>query len=228
MAIINGSVIGNLSGKLGNLTARTIEGKTILASRPSSFTPSMDPIVVSNRSKFGITSNFVKFILTLGSLNDVWKLVKKNGMSVFNTALQYNFPYTSAKMPTVENVITPSGFDPPVTSLAVDSIDITASLSPLNEASVITASEVNLNVLVLVCFHNPISSDYQYYQIIPVSKSIESFNFNSTYNLNISLNHYQKNIQNKYRKYIIYFALVIKDAAGNVVRYSSTFAKQSA
>ena len=37
MARIKGSALGNLSGRLGNLSARTRNGETILGARPSSF-----------------------------------------------------------------------------------------------------------------------------------------------------------------------------------------------
>lgn len=32
MAIVNGNVLGNLRGKLGNLSARTVNGKTVFSS----------------------------------------------------------------------------------------------------------------------------------------------------------------------------------------------------
>ena len=227
MARINGSVLGSLSGRLGNFTARTVEGKTILAARPSSFTPCMDQTVVDNRSRFGISANFAKFVLTIGVLYNIWKSVKKTGMSVFNTVLKYNYRFSSTEMPTAQNVITPDGFNPPISSLAVDAIGISASLFALNEAAVITPAEVNLSVAVLVCFHNPISPDSPAYQIIPAGKEIESFNVKAPYDLIIPFNDYQKNIQRQYGKNIIYLALVTKDVAGNVVRYSSTYTKQS-
>ncbi|MCL5029918.1 MAG: hypothetical protein M1480_12975 [Bacteroidetes bacterium] len=227
MATVNGSVLGNLSGKLGNLTARTVEGKTILAARPSNFTPSMDQNAVDIRSKFGITAGFAKYILTIGTLEIIWKFVKKAGMSVFNTVLLYNFPFTSAAMPTAQNVITPVGFNPPVSSVVIDANGLAASIAAVNTVAEITAGEVKLSAVAIVCFHNPNSQDVPAYRLVPVVKDIESFDFTSSYNLNISFTDYQKNIQSKYDKYIIYLALVTKDAAGNVVRYSSTYAKQS-
>ena len=227
MATVNGSAIGNLSGKLGNLTARTVWGKTILAARPSNFTPSMDPIVVENRSKFGITSNFAKFVITIGTLELIWKFVKKPGMSVFNTVLKYNFPFVSVLMPTLQNVITPLGFNPPVASAAVDENGLTASVTALNEVADIIAEEVNLSAMALICFHDPISPELIPYQIIPVVKEIESFNFSAPYNLNIQFSTFQNSIKSQYGKYLLFLAFASKDYAGNVIRYSSTFAKQS-
>jgi len=47
MARLSGSVLGNLSGKLGNLAARTKNGETILSARPSSFNVSQAPATVT-------------------------------------------------------------------------------------------------------------------------------------------------------------------------------------
>jgi hypothetical protein len=65
MAIVNGNVIGNLSGKLGNLSARTVDGRTILAARPSSFNASQDPAVLAVRQKFSVTAKLASAILRL-------------------------------------------------------------------------------------------------------------------------------------------------------------------
>lgn len=43
MARVKGNVLDNLSGKLGNLSARTRYGQTILGARPSSFKVSNSP-----------------------------------------------------------------------------------------------------------------------------------------------------------------------------------------
>lgn len=68
MAILNGNVIGNLSGKLGNLSARTVEGRTILAARPSSYNSSQEPAVLEVRKRFSVTAKFASAILVLTSL----------------------------------------------------------------------------------------------------------------------------------------------------------------
>ena len=68
MAILNGNVIGNMRGRLGNLSARTVDGKTIMSARPSSFNVNYDPAVVENRQKFAVTANLSKNILSLSNL----------------------------------------------------------------------------------------------------------------------------------------------------------------
>ncbi len=91
MAVVKGSVIGYLSGKLGHLSARTREGRTILSARPASFNVSYVPALVEIRKKFAVTSSFVKNLLNLSALYQIWTRVKEEKLNVFNTTLKRNF-----------------------------------------------------------------------------------------------------------------------------------------
>ena len=62
MAVLSGNVIGNLSGRLGNLSVRTIDGRILLAARPSSFNVSYEQNVVAIREKFAVTATFSKYV----------------------------------------------------------------------------------------------------------------------------------------------------------------------
>ena len=225
MAILNGNVIGNLSGKLGNLSARTVEGKTILAARPSSFNVNYDPAVVEVRQKFAVTASFSKNILSLLTLAAIWQLVKESGISVYNTIFKNNFAFSGTDKPTENNIITPGGFGLPVTAAAVGADNITASFDALNTVSVFTPEEVNLTACALVCFNNPINDADKPYQTIALSKDIVNFNYTEAYDLQMDFDARQKLIAGKYANSILYLSVASKTAEGKVVQYSSTSPK---
>jgi hypothetical protein len=225
MAIVNGNVIGNLSGKLGNLSARTVDGRTILAARPSSFNASQEPAVLTVRQKFSVTAKFASAILALTSLVSIWKKVRNVASSVFNEVFQSNFAYSSIEKPTEQNIIAPEGFPLQISTAAVEADKITASLPALNTASVFGADEVNLSANVLVCYHDPANEEDEPYKIISLSKEVAAYNFAQTYDLEIDLNATQKNIAAKYQHSILYVCVVTKTADGKVVQNSSTFTK---
>lgn len=225
MAILNGNVIGNLRGRLGNLTARTVEGKTILAARPSSFNVNYDPAVVEVRQKFAVTGNFAKNVLSLATLEAIWKTVKESGMTVFNTIFKNNFGYSGPDKPTADNIITPGGFGLPVTAAAVAADNITASLDALNTVTVFTPEEVGFSANALVCFSNPNNPDDKPYQIIALSKDVANFDFTQAYDLQIDLDVNQKLIAAKYANSILYLSVASKTADGKLVQYSSTYPK---
>jgi hypothetical protein len=227
MAILNGNVIGNLSGRLGNLSARTVDGKTIMAARPSSFNVNYSPAVVEVRQKFSVTVALAKSILTLATLEAIWKTVKGSGISVFNTIFKTNFPYSAASKPTENNIITPGGFTLPVDTAAVALDKVTASILALNTESVFTPEEVNLSANAVVCFHTPTNPDDAPYQIISLSKEVENFNYTQAYDLQLDFDAKQKLIAAKYTKSILYLIVASKTADGKVVQYSSTYPKAS-
>ena len=228
MAILNGNVIGNMRGRLGNLSARTVDGKTIMSARPSSFNVNYDPAVTEVRQKFSVTVALAKSILTLATLAAIWKTVKESGMTVFNTIFKSNFAYSSVDKPTENNIITPGGFSLPVDTAAVALDKVTASILALNTESVFTPEEVNLSANAVVCFHTPSNPDDAPYQIISLSKEVENFNYTQAYDLQLDFDAKQKLIAAKYTKSILYLAVASKTADGKVVQYSSTSPKASA
>ena len=227
MAQVSGNVIGNLSGKLGNLSARTVNGKTVLAARPSSFNVSQDPAVVETRQKFSVTATFSKGVLALSTLEEIWKRIKETGMSVFNTIFKNNFAYSAIDKPTVGNIITPDGFAFPLATAEVAADKITTELPALNTLSVFTPEEINLSANALVVFHDPTNPDDPAFQIISLSKEVANFNFAQVYNLQIDFNVLQVAVASKYTKNILYLAVATKDAVGKVVQHSLTYSKPS-
>ena len=228
MALVSGNVLGNLSGKLGNLSARTVNGQTILAARPSSFNASQDPASLEVRSKFAVTANFAKNVLSLSTLDEIWKKTKESGISVFNAIFKSNFAFSSTLKPTEQNIITPGGFALPATAAAVDSDKITASFNALNTTAIFGADEVALSANALVVFSNPTVPTDPAFQVVVLSKEVSNFNFTQNYSLQIDFNIVQANIAAKYQDSTLLLAVASKDAAGKVVQYSSTYSKTSA
>ena len=225
MAIVNGNVLGNLSGKLGNLSARTVDGHTVLAARPSSFNASQDPAVLQVRQKFSVTAKFASAILALTSLVSIWKKVRNVASSVFNEIFQSNFAYSSIEKPTEQNILAPEGFPLQISTAAVAADKITATLPILNTSSVFGADEVNLSTNALVCYYDPTNEVDEPFKIIFLSKDVAGYNFAQTYDLAIDLNALQKNTATKYQHSILYVCVVTKTADGKVVQNSGTYTK---
>ena len=144
MAAVKGSVIGHLSGKLGLLSAKTNNGRTILSARPACFKESTSAKHVQIKQKFAVTTAFASKVSDLPALVSIWKLKKKPGISVSNTIFQMNYDLSSEQAPTLNNIITPGGFNTPVTSAAIAAGKLTGTLAVLNTIADITPLCVNL------------------------------------------------------------------------------------
>ena len=223
MAFVNGSVIGNLSGRLGNLSARTVNGQTILAARPSSFNASQEPAVLEVRQKFAVTANFAKNVLSLPALAEIWKQTKASGLSAFNGIFKSNFAFSAFDKPTSENIITPGGFNLPVQSSLIGTDSLTVNLLALTSQSTFTPEEVNLSVNALICFHTPTSPDKPAFQLISLNNEIANYAFNQTFEANLAYNQKQEQIANLYTGKILYVSVASKNAQGKVIQYSASY-----
>jgi hypothetical protein len=227
MAIVNGNVLGNLRGKLGNLSARTVNGKTVLAARPSSFNASQDPASLEVRAKFAVTATFAKNILSLPTLEKIWQKAKATGISAFNAIFKFNFSYSGTVKPSDQNIITPEGFALSVPDAVVDVDSIVGTLPALNTASVFGVDEVNLSINALVCYHDPINPENAPFKMIALSKEVANHNFAQTYNLQLDYNVLQIALAAKYQHSILYLIVASKSADGKVVQNSATLTKLS-
>ena len=225
MAVIKGNVLGNLSGKLGNLSARTVQGRTVLAARPSSFAASKDPDSIAVRQKFAVTANFSKNVLSIPVLKSIWDKVKSSKITVFNAIFKNNFQHSTVERPTDQNIITPDGFTLPVTSAVVGANDVTVELTAINDATVIKGYEEDISFAAMLILHNPISEEDEPFSIITLSEDVDTFDFGNPYTLTMALHASESTEAAKYQNNILLLAAATKDDYDKVVQYSKTFAQ---
>jgi hypothetical protein len=226
MAILSGNVIGNLSGKLGNLAARTVYGQTIMSARPSSFNVSYSDAIVAARDKFAVTGSFAKAVLNSAYLKEIWDKVRIQGISTFNTIFKSNYAFSSSLHPTISNLITPDGFTSPVASCAVVGQNLSVSLNPLISVNTFAPEELSIAVSALVVLHTPESVDDPAFRIFNLEKDVELFNFQSAYTAELPLNTVQASLISKYDNSIFFVTCITKTVDGKIVQHSATYAIQ--
>ncbi|MFA8344253.1 MAG: hypothetical protein ACEPO8_14870 [Rhodothermaceae bacterium] len=226
MAEVSGNVIGNVKGKLGNLSARVRNGKTYLGARPSSFKVSNDPKSKKVRGCFKVSVDLAKTIIALPTLEELWRRIKPKGMSVFNLLVKENFDSASEQEPTADNVISPEGFSLPVTASAVTADDLTFELAALNSAGVFESNEKDLSLNAIIVYKNPSDPEDEPYGIVRFAKEESGFDFTKVYSGSFSLNVLQKALAAKYQDKIIYLAVATKTSGGEIIQCSSTYGKE--
>lgn len=225
MARVFSNVIGNLSGKLGNLSARISYGRTILAARPASYNSPNDAATMERRGKFLATVRFALQVMNLSALNELWKQVKPNGISVFNQIVSTNYQFTSPTRPTIDNIIAPDGFALNVQNVLLDADKLTAVLPALNTATILSPEEVHCSINAIICYHTPLVPGDEPYNVIRLSLDVPNFVFGQEYNLQMNLNILQKAIAAKYDSSIVYLVVAPKTADDRILQNSATFVK---
>ncbi len=222
MARLSGSVLGNLSGKLGNLAARTKNGGTILSARPSSFNASQNPTVVAIRQKFSVSAQVAKVVNGIDDLNKIWDKVCLPGISVYNTVVQKNFPYSDVQRPSVQNIITPGGFNLAVTSALLGADNITINLPALNGQANFSADEKDLSISMLLIEFDPVNPDDNYYKIISFSHTEANYNPANVLQFVVNLDQFQQNELARYNSKDFLISVATKDANAKIIQYSAT------
>jgi len=226
MSFLDFSPIGNLSGKIGGYNARTVNNKTIFSVRPAYVKISNSPASVKLRSKFSVTAALSKSIFDLPDLKAIWQSVKNPKIITYNTIFKYNFLRSTADKPTINNIITPNGFNLPVTNASVNKSNITVSVSALNSASIFTPPEVTLSAISLVCFTDPPNPESAKYKIIACSKEFTNYNFNEARVLEIDFNSEHIIISDNYSRYILLLCVAAKTTDDKITQYSATFGNE--
>ena len=226
MAILSGNVIGNLSGKLGNLAARTVYGQTIMSARPSSFNVSYSDALVAARQKFAVTGSFAKAVLNFQYLTEIWTKVRNQGMSTFNTIFKSNYPYSLPLHPSVSNIITPDGFTSPVASCSVVGQNLSVALNPLISVNTFSPEELSISISALVVLHTPNSIEDPALRIFNLEKDVELFNFQSAYTAELPLNTVQSALIGNYSNTIFFVTCITRTVANKIVQHSTTYAIQ--
>jgi hypothetical protein len=224
LAVVKGSVIGYLSGKLGQLAARTTNGRTILSARPTSFKVSYVAALVEIRKKFASTVAFVKVLCRLSTLKEIWSAQEKGKLSTFNYVVQKNFDLVDPERPTVDNILTPGGFPCPVDTVVFAADKVTVNLKVMSPAWHFEPNERDLSACGLIVYYNPIDPEDKPYEIISLSGEIDAVDFELPNTIEHLLDQMQQNIAARYQKKILYYMVATRDLVSNgVVQYSDTY-----
>lgn len=224
---VGGGPIGNFRGRLGKITARVVNGETILSARSDNFKESTNPKHIEVKEKFAVTSTFTKGVLELPALFQIWKLNKTPKKSEFNTVFSHNYAFSSPNSPTLQNIITPHGFVLPAASAEIKDGKVTVSLPALNSIITVNRSEVNISINAVICNYEPVVNTDRFFKITSVSKEVLDFNFSEPCSLEMKLDVESAVTTRDYNKRIIFLAVATKSAYNEIVRYSQSFSLQS-
>lgn len=112
MARVNQSVIGKLSGKLGDLVFRQVNGKSFVSVRPKKYNPTKSEKAKSVRSGFREINLFASTINKNETLKYLWSFSKIKARSSYTKILKSNLEKTPKTGICELNIITPeNGFD---------------------------------------------------------------------------------------------------------------------
>ncbi|HOJ18113.1 MAG TPA: hypothetical protein PLT92_06085 [Ignavibacteriaceae bacterium] len=218
MAILIGSVLGNFRGKLGNLAARIIEGRTIFAARPSSYDDPMTPEQIDYRSKLGTAAKFSSGINNVLTLRKLWKKMRPPLMSAFSYMVQQNVKLVGTEAPTADCITSPpNGFLYSSADLTVAEANVTATIPALDTFISLPPEASGVKFAGVISYGDPINEGMEEFVVTPIEKEVEGYNFSAQYSLTIPLSSVQVNLATLYQRKTVYLGLIVTDEGGSEV-----------
>ena len=95
MAQLKKTVLGKVSGAVGDIVFRQRDGLNYIGLRPGSFTPGTNPASVARRARFALAAKASVSVNRIPALKSLWAGVLTNGISPYN----YIFKQTTSMLP---------------------------------------------------------------------------------------------------------------------------------
>ncbi len=237
MARISKSVVGNLSGSLGDIVFHQRNGKVFARRRPPSFVPGNDPESVDRRLRFGFSVRLAKAIYSIPEVKTIWQKATPKGKSTFNFIVGTNTKLVNAGSVTDCTAIVPpwkkpstvAGFILNCTAVSVSSEAVTVELAPLGKSAGINIKkEPNAKLAYVLCLTNPTQPSPirggTRVGFVSGSSRPAQLVLDSVLTFNIVLTGQDAASIGRYADRKLLLVLLTFDASGNPVNYSSTLA----
>jgi hypothetical protein len=224
MAELNKTVLGRLSGAVGDVVFRQRSGKNFVGTKPSSFIPGNDPASVARRERFALAIQFAGSINSVSELKSVWKKSTPSGLSPFNHMIQIN--YHSIVNNEVSDIATlgpKPDFGVSASSISLSSAVLQVDLNAIGSLTGINSSiEQSVQMASLVCLSDPTSEDLNPNAFIGKVSGIQAISLVTPLSFTIDLSPLDSALYDKFQNHKGLFLLYTLDAESNVVKHSNT------
>jgi len=225
MATLSKTVLGRVSGSIGDITFRQKNGSNYLSTRPGSFTPGNDEKSINRRGKFAFACKLASSMVSIGSIKSLWEGIAGAGKSAYNTIVGTNYKFITANSITPQTFLTPGiGFGVKTTSFTLSSTGLQVVFDAIGiNADIDLNTEKSLQLSAIISLSNRVDETVEEFYLLPLVSSNQLLAVDETLTFSIPLSNQESQLYDKYNVRKVLYALVTLDADGNAVQYSSTW-----
>ncbi len=129
MAEIKRTILGDVSGKIGDIVFRKMNGKKFVSVRPKKYKPTKSTKLKNARSNFATVVNFAKVTNSVPELKTVWEQFKSKASNSYHKIITANSGLVKTGVLTAFNKITPDGLELNLISAFVKSNKLEVTIS---------------------------------------------------------------------------------------------------
>ena len=224
MATLNKSVLGKVSGAVGDILFRQREGKNFIGLKPGSFIPGTDPASVERRQRFLLALKSGSSVNAVSELKDLWADVTPAGNSPFNYIVKTNYRYvTSTTVSDLLQIVPDGGFGVTISANSIDRTRVRMTVDPIgSNAGIDPLLEPNIMAACVMFLSTPLDESVGAYSLLNVVSASQPINLAQQLSFDADLTGQQQVIFDKYQDKKTFAAFITLDAAGVSVHYSIT------
>lgn len=218
------SLLGPITGVIGEMVFRRNKGTNYISSRPSSYMPGTDQDSVNRRSHFAIAGKLADAINTIPFYKKLWAQYVTGNLSPYNMMMKYNYPYCSHEdvLPAASTV-PDIGFGVPNAVILKTSAQVKIDTDPLGAGTDIDpVIETHLFCAGVIALSGKKDDSYKDNIFLSISFPKIPTNLVNPLTFTHTMNDVQSKLFDMYNNAKAYFAIMSLDAKEKPVHFSST------
>jgi hypothetical protein len=224
MAKLKKQVLGRISGALGDLVFREVNGKNVVGMKASSFNSPNDPESIARRAKFTLSAKLAQAINSHQKLKDIWTLKAPAGQSSHNFLIKSNYlNVLPDDLSGLIKLVPDAGF--PISSSAgnitASGMQVTLNVIGVNNLINLVA-ETNVQMLSVIFFGDSVDTSVAPYALVNASSAVQALSLTNPLTFNAPLIGNDELLFDKYQVHKAFNVLLTMDASGNIIHYSNT------
>src|ERR1035437_257436 len=224
MGSLNNIVLGDVSGKVGNIVGRKRNGKYFVYAMPTEVKISNTPKAKKSRDIMIPLTKFASIVNSIPELKYFWVNSKIEAFDAFHKIEKVNFPFLIPERPTLNNTIIPEVFiDNKIkdASISPTGIKLKIFISKIDEPQLDGAKE--LTGIGVICYFNPNREKTDYFHLSKIRTSPVDMKIEEQFEVDIPFNDEQLSNYNSYLNSILYFIFVSKDINGTPLKFCCNY-----
>ncbi|RPI68960.1 MAG: hypothetical protein EHM47_13920 [Ignavibacteriales bacterium] len=224
MATLKKTILGRISGSVGDIVFRNKNGKNFISSKPASFKTPSDISALERRARFRLTAKFAKAVADITVLKELWRANKHSGMTVNNFIISQSYNHiTHEDIGNSASLVPGQGIILTNPSVEVSSELLRLNIDALgNNAGIDPVNETLLRMGGVIFLSSPADNLISKYSFISLISDSLAMDLDNPLSVTINLTTQQAALVNKYQVIKAYCALLTFSAEDKIVNYSQT------
>lgn len=225
MATLKKSVLGKVSGAVGDILFRMKDGKNYVGTRPISFMPGTDNKSISRRNRFRIACKFSKHINRIFTLKALWNRYTPDTMLPYNGMIKVNYyNVTPDDVSNSASLVPEIGFEIPGFTVTKSSTQIIVELLPIGTGTNIdTVQETQFLLTGVLYLKDRKDENFKLYEFLDITFPVAVLNLVNPITFTHSMSDYEKQLFERYNIQKGFFALLSLNPDDEPVHFSNTF-----